>query len=261
MICRICHQKCTPLFFKTQLNKYRVQFFRCQECESAQTESPYWLEEAYQECSYALDTGMVARTILTARLTIALALVKQFKPGDVCLDIGGGTGMFTRMLRDAGLNAYWSDQFGENVFAIGFEKELSEVNQPKLLTAFEVFEHFSEPSKEVSKLLETQPSFLLFSTELYQGEDQNWWYFLPNGQHVQFYSKKGLEVLAKRHGYFVQSTGNRFHLFSRTPESPKFLKNLLKISSKIEKRAKGKWLPRTEIDHRYIREKYSGERL
>ena len=38
----------------------------------------------------------------------------------IVLDIGGGTGLLTRLLRDVGFEAQWSDEYCDNIFAQGF---------------------------------------------------------------------------------------------------------------------------------------------
>ncbi len=41
--------------------KYEVQYYRCPECYFAQTEDPYWLDEAYQNALNLSDTGLLFR--------------------------------------------------------------------------------------------------------------------------------------------------------------------------------------------------------
>ena len=51
------------------------------------------------------------------------------------VDFAGGYGILVRMLRDKGIDAYWSDQFTPNLLSRGFEYSGDTVN---LLSAFEV---------------------------------------------------------------------------------------------------------------------------
>lgn len=253
--CRICGEETVSLFSKKQLGKYAVHYFKCKNCLSAQTETPYWLEEAYKGFTFELDTGMVRRAISSSLLTLALAYECQFTKEALCIDVGGGTGLLTRRLRDFGLNAFWNDKYAKNIFAIGFEKELSKANSPTLLTAFEVFEHFSCPQEEIGKLLELSPDYLLFSTKLYQGQQEDWWYFLSDGQHVQFYSEKGLALLAKQWNYHFQTDGSTFHLFYRSSLPSRIFKRLQKLLPKIEKKSLNTWGSRCEEDHLVMKKK------
>ena len=248
-ICRLCASPAPLAFTKTQLKKHLVRYFRCTECEALQTEAPYWIDEAYQNLNFARDTGMVARTLATGRLILALALDQRLDRNDRLLDFGGGTGLLTRYLRDYGLNGFWCDKYAQNIFALGFESTLAPA---KLITAFEVFEHLPQPRQEIAALLAQQPDFLLISTKLYQGQDISWWYLLEDGQHVQFYSKKGLETLAQTHHYHLNTDGSTFHLFSKKKLPTRYLKHLCKKSQslKIETRARSRWASRTEEDHR-----------
>ena len=79
--------------------------------------------------------------------------------------------------------------------------------------AFEVFEHFANPERELAKLFELRPKILLASTEVYLRQNADWWYLAPeSGQHVFFYSREALQLIAARFGYrFLLSGG--FALF------------------------------------------------
>ncbi len=249
--CRVCGCNVEPLFQKQQLDKYAVTYFKCSYCGSCQTETPYWTEEAYNNFTFAIDTGMVARTLKTGRLALALALEKNFSSVDICLDIGGGTGLFTRYLRDFGLNAFWNDKFAKNVFALGFEKEIP-VMSPKLITAFEVFEHFVDPKRDIGALFEMDADYYLFSTKLYQNQDENWWYFLADGQHVEFYSQKGLELIGTNYRYHLTTDGSTFHLFSKEKLPANFVKHLLRRTPKVERKAEKRWPSRTLSDSKLL---------
>ena len=48
-LCRLCKGGQKYSFSKKILNKYHVDYFKCSECGSLQTEYPYWIDEAYQK--------------------------------------------------------------------------------------------------------------------------------------------------------------------------------------------------------------------
>lgn len=249
-ICRLCNGPTKPLFEKLQLQKYEVKYFECLHCQSAQTERPYWIEEAYKDLSFALDTGMVARTLACASLTLALALEINLSQKEFVADFGGGTGLCTRILRDHGLQGLWMDKYATNIFAKGFEAGNEKI---KILTAFEVLEHLTEPSLELKALFDLSCDYLLVTTKLYQGQDSSWWYFLEDGQHVQFYSEKALGKIAQEAGYYYYTAGSTYHLFSKIPHPKKIVKSLLKKSPKAFARAVKKWPSFTEQDHHYVK--------
>jgi hypothetical protein len=97
-----------------------VNYFQCSSCGFIQTETPYWLDEAYKYPINPEDTGLVNRNIVSAKRTSSL-LYFLFDPHGTYLDYGGGYGLFVRLMRDSGFNFYWTDPFTKNIFAEGFE--------------------------------------------------------------------------------------------------------------------------------------------
>ena len=68
-----------------------------------------------------------------------------FDPKAKFLDYGGGYGMLVRLMRNYGFDFYYFDKYCQNLFANGFDLKDSACSRFELLTAFELFEHFSEP--------------------------------------------------------------------------------------------------------------------
>src|SRR5262249_46481544 len=86
-------------------------------------------------------------------------------------------------------------------------------------TAFEVFEHLPQPGVTLDQLFRTQPRFMIASTEVYSGQDSNWWYLGPPGEapgHVFFYSRAGLQQAAQRNRYAYYPL-REWHMFAREP--------------------------------------------
>jgi hypothetical protein len=164
MNCKICNKGVEKCFNHKVLNKYNVDYFYCESCIFIQTEEPYWLEEAYATPIGAIDTGIVKRNFLLAHRTTAILYFLFNKNGNY-LDYAGGNGMLVRMMRDFGFDFYWQDKFSSNIFAGGFDyhNDLGKIN---LITCFEAFEHFSDPVREIEKLLDISNNILL-STELF----------------------------------------------------------------------------------------------
>lgn len=151
------------------------------------------------------------------------------------LDFGGGSGLLVRLLRDVGIESYWSDEYCENLFARGFEWQRD--IQPTLCTCFEVFEHLPNPRTQIDSMLKICPN-LLFSTELLpcaipesSGANAWWYYGFSHGQHISFYTYKSLELIAKAHNLHFCSYGG-LHLFSQSHISPLYFKWVVKLAHK-----------------------------
>jgi hypothetical protein len=214
--CRVCGQPAPWFFNKVILGRHLVAYYKCSACGQVQTETPHWLDEAYQGASFQDDVGMADRSIWTAQTTVALAGKLGLGPEEPCVDWGAGTGLFVRLCRDYGMNFLYYDPYASNVFARGFEWNASSSNPaPACVTAFEVAEHFPDPLKNFGELLRCSPRHVVFSTLLYLGQEPDWWYFVGNGQHVAFYTRRSLELLATRHGYHLATNNCDLHLFSR----------------------------------------------
>ena len=216
--CKICR---TPSVFFGQtemLKKYKVRYFRCEQCGFIQTEQPYWLEEAYSSAIARQDVGIMQRNLINCEITSAV-LNLLYPRVSRAVDFGAGHGILVRLMRDRGFNFFWSDLHAQNDYARGFDC------QPGLtydfLTAFEVLEHLENPVDDLSKLMTMSDN--IFVTTCLVPEPApglaNWWYYLPtSGQHVSFYTKKSLALLAGRFERHVISFGP-YHLFSKRPLS------------------------------------------
>ncbi len=115
-----------PAFVARVLGKFDVQYFSCSQCGLLRTEKPYWLEEAYRSAIAATDTGLLSRNI-SNRALLEPVLQRLFAGKGKFLDVSGGNGILTRLLRDIGFDCYTTDPYAENLFA------------------FEVLEHIPDP--------------------------------------------------------------------------------------------------------------------
>lgn len=215
MICKICSTN-SELFSRAEiLNKYSIQYFKCPECGFIQTEEPYWLEESYSEVINRSDIGLLARNLELSKTTKAILLF-LFDKRKKFLDYGAGYGVFVRLMRDFGFDFYWMDKYSENLFAKDFEATGNE--KYELLTAYEVFEHLVQPAEEVTTMLKYSDN-ILFSTFLIPSnkpKPEEWWYYaLDHGQHIALYSRKSLEVLAKKFDLNFYTNGKNLHIFSK----------------------------------------------
>jgi len=221
--CRVCGAQALQAFRKQILQQLDVAYYECPDCGHVQSETPYWLQESYGKAEWNRDVGLVSRLLDTFHLTFALAWKLGISPHETCVDFGGGTGLFASLCRDYGLNFYNYEPYAEDLFAYGFT-----IRQPKpakLVTAFEVAEHFTDPVNDFSQLFSFEPDIVFFSTRLYEGQGGTWWYFLENGQHVAVYTLQSLDLIGKKFGYHFYSDFD-FHLFSRAKQRPRIIKQL-----------------------------------
>lgn len=228
-VCRVCGKLSLLVFEKTLYWGEIMPLFRCGSCRHLQTSFPTWLAQSYQARYAEEDTGMADRCLWTAQTAVAFALRTDIGPSELCLDWGTGTGLFVRFCRDAGLNAYGYDPLAEVLFSREFSCKPDKLDsQWSLITAFEVAEHFSDPSMEFAKIFAMRPSAILFSTLLYQGQGADWWYIVGNGQHVSFYTEQALRILGERYGYNLATDGLELHLFSKKKYTPRLLRQVRK---------------------------------
>jgi len=198
--CKICSSK-TELLFKQKIrNKYNAEYYHCANCGFIFINNPTWLKEAYKEPINIEDTGLVQRNIDFARLTNVIIKTFFNKKGKY-LDYAAGYGLFVRLMKDKGINFYWDDLYTQNLFAKGHE--YNNKDKIELITCFECFEHLSDPTPEIEKMLKISKN-ILFSTEL-APENINkigdWAYLgLSHGQHISFYSEKTINWIAKKYG-------------------------------------------------------------
>jgi hypothetical protein len=222
MQCFICQAPTENFGKATLLGKYSVFYYRCSQCGFVQTEEPYWIEEAYAEAISHADVGLVQRN--QRRLPIVTALIGTFfQAGGKFIDYGGGYGLLVRLMRDAGFDFYRSDRHCTNLFARGFEAEQEGNGSFELLTAMELFEHLVDPIGEIERMLGYSRS-IFFTTLLLPDPAPklgNWWYYVPEqGQHISFYTRKSLEVIAERFGLTLVTDGESRHLLTDRRVSP-----------------------------------------
>lgn len=199
--CSICGNAMANAFSSRVLNRHNATYRRCADCGFLEADDPVWLEEAYADAVASTDTGLVSRNIGIATKLAALLLI-CFDRCAAYLDIGGGYGLLTRLMRDRGFDYYWHDQYCQNLMARGFDADQSD--RPFVaLTAFEVIEHTSDPVAFIRENLKKfNCSTLLFTTVLYEGNaapPKDWWYYSFNtGQHISFFQEKTLLVMARK---------------------------------------------------------------
>jgi hypothetical protein len=212
--CRVCGSEASEAIFEAQIFDRPVSYYDCNLCGYVQTQEPTWLDQAYSSAIGKQDTGIMLRNQNNVNVVLATLIVLRARNG-IVVDFAGGYGILVRMLRDIGIEALWSDRYGENLLAKGFEHA---DEKAQLVTAFEAFEHFVNPVEELEKLVGISRN-ILFSTLLIPNpapKSSDWWYYsLSGGQHVGFYRERTLVFLADKFHLNLISDGNAYHLFSK----------------------------------------------
>lgn len=232
LICNLMKSKITGgetdfLFSEKVLGKYDVKYYRCRDTGFIQTEEPYWLNEAYSNAITKLDLGLVQRNIDLSK-TVYPVILQNFDPSKKFLDYAGGYALFTRLMRNKGIDFYNTDPYCENIFAEEQDLKYLPVGQRfELETAFEVFEHLPDPVAGMEDMLKYSDSILFSTVIVPKSVSKDWWYYsFETGQHVAFYTLNSLKFLAEKFGLNFYSNGTTLHLFTRKNLS----KNPFKLS-------------------------------
>lgn len=215
MMCPISGSLMRPVFSEIVLGKYDVGYYYSEESGLLKTEKPYWLDESYQDAISCTDTGLVARNNSNSKhLEVLLECLYSGK--GKFLDIAGGYGLLTRLLRDKGFDCYTTDRYCANIFAKSFEP--SPGFKANAMFAFEVLEHLEDPFEFLNEIFDMyECRTLIFSTVTFSGgiPPNDWWYFsFETGQHISFYQSRTLSMLAERLGCKYFQLGENFHIIT-----------------------------------------------
>lgn len=249
-ICRACGNQ--SLYLQSgALLALEVNYFECRNCGYVQTETPYWLVRAYAEAINDSDTGIMVRNQANAGIVLATLLLLGKLDANL-VDCAGGYGILVRLLRDYGVNAFWSDRHCKNLVARGFEHTTETAD---LVTAFEAFEHFEKPAEELDKLLGIAPN-VLFSTEIIADpapKQEDWWYYgKEHGQHIGFFRIRTLEKLAQERGKYLLSNGASYHLITDQPINKAVWKLLIRANKLLPMLLRYRLTPKTWSDYLFV---------
>lgn len=219
--CPVCASKRDFVMTQRVLDRHDVDYFVCPNCGLLQTEAPYWLDVAYAQPIADTDTGLLQRNLEHARF-LNLLLQLALDPNGRFVDVAGGYGVLTRLLRDRGFDAYWADKYCTNLFAVGHES--FDGLQAEALFAFEVLEHVTDPLAFLRDEFDRYHcGSMVLSTLSFSGDAPapGWWYYsLESGQHVSFYQPRTLQRLASQLGCEYTRVHEGLHLLMARPLSP-----------------------------------------
>jgi hypothetical protein len=215
-LCPVCGQtKLKFVFTETVLDRYPSDYYVCTHCGFLKADAPYWLEEAYRHPIADSDTGLVMRSIRNRRILEPI-LHRLVRCHGKFLDVGGGYGLLTRLLRDIGIDCYTYDKYCQNIFSKGFEP--FEGFRATAIFSFEVFEHIEDPVgfiKDATQKYGCQT--IIFSTLTYSGvvPARDWWYYsFHTGQHISFYTSNTIDLIAQMLGSRYYKLYSDYHLIT-----------------------------------------------
>jgi len=208
--CRLCNGESKFLFTKLILNKHTISYYECNSCKSLLTEEPYWITELYNDNNLTNeDFGAGYRIFRNQEKVFILSKILGLKKG---LDWGGGDGILCRLLRDYCLDFYTIDKFTNSSYAVEFI--IRDYSSLDLITSFEVFEHLDKPKEDIDFLFNLNAKAIFIQSKLYKNQNEDWDYLHPkHGEHVFFYSKIALELIAKKYNYELKVYNNEYVLF------------------------------------------------
>ena len=252
--CPISGKLMEPVFSEIILKKYTVTYYYCKESGLLKTETPYWLDEAYQNAINDTDTGLVARNISNSNMLEVVLGCLGIENGKL-LDVAGGYGLLTRLMRDKGFDCYTTDKYCKNLFAKTFEPGAH--FKADALFAFEVLEHTEDPLQFLLEVFRTYNcKTIIFSTLTFGNQipSNDWWYYaFEGGQHITFYQARTLSLLADCLGckYYMLNPG--LHIITnkniRRVSKVIFSNNKLRRLYSFYVRSKRKKLSKTWDDH------------
>ncbi|MFI4938882.1 MAG: class I SAM-dependent methyltransferase [Burkholderiales bacterium] len=195
-----------------------IYYFLCEECafcfapEICQWPVSEFESKIYNEAYIEVDPDYVdARPRNNAANLIGMFgdMGKQFRH----LDYGGGGGLLSAVLRDAGWNSHSYDPFANK------DVRPEDLGRFDLISAFEVFEHVPDPVALMQGLgaLLAPDGAVLFTTllsdeNIKHNQRLNWWYAAPRNGHISLFSTKSLSILVQRDGFSFDSLSAGVHI-------------------------------------------------
>jgi SAM-dependent methyltransferase len=196
--CRLCGGSAELVFQKKILSKHQVGYYQCRGCGSLETESPFWLAEAYDPINERFDTGQLIRSFDNAAFVAVLISYLGLEKSRV-VDYGCGSGLLVRLMRDVGFDVWGFDAYSLPRLAIGFHSD--SLVGASVVNLSEVAEHFDHPGKYFDQIFSCGPELLIVQTNLFDNPNPDWDYLAADhGQHVFFYSHNAIGYLAQRYG-------------------------------------------------------------
>jgi SAM-dependent methyltransferase len=133
------------------------------------------------------------------------------------LDYGGGEGLLSKLLCDAGFDSSSYDPF------VNKTANINDLGSFDLISAIEVFEHVPDVHSLMNNLrILLKPDGVVFFTTLttdgniVKNQRLTWWYASPRNGHISLFSSRSLAVLAGKYAFNFGSFNNGVHVLWKT---------------------------------------------
>lgn len=198
-----------------------IRYFLCQRCGFCfAPEFSQWSLQDFEQRIYNQNYIVVDPDYVDLRPRVnAQSLIDTFKGNESQikhLDYGGGSGLLSRLLRDAGWTSTSYDPFVDR------DKQVTQLGKFDLISAYEVFEHAPDVRQLISNLSDLlEPNgVIIFSTLLSDGDiapnqKLSWWYAAPRNGHISIFSKQSLFLLGQSKHLKLGSFSYGLHAFWR----------------------------------------------
>lgn len=149
--------------------------------------------------------------------SLVLPTIKKYVKKGRMLDVGCATGVFLTVAKNFGYSveglelSRWSSEIARKKGIIVYRKRIKALaskfpNRYDVITMFGVIEHFENPIEEMNglrKLLKPGGILVVWTGDVNSLSSKvlgrMWWYW--QGQHIQYFTKRSLNYLAKMTGF------------------------------------------------------------
>lgn len=215
-VCPICGNPAVPVLDYPVWGGHSAKLRKCPSCTFLFVADPTWLKASFSAELNRLDVGSVDRSLLVSTFVRGLLGRWSRRASWKVLDVGGGDGLLTRVLRDHGVDCRWTDPYCEPVYDVG--PSVDDLMRFDLAIMGEVALHLEDPIAAFTEVLRTADRLLFTAVVPPDSITADWWYLMPStGQHVAFYPLSAIEEIARRLGVSWCSDGRFFHLLSKKP--------------------------------------------
>ncbi|MGL4981308.1 MAG: class I SAM-dependent methyltransferase [Treponemataceae bacterium] len=204
MICNFCSQPTNQIVVKS------VLYHHCDFCHGIFKDpscfcSPDDQKNRYEKHNNTLENQSYKKYLQDYLQKIDLFFQKQSKQIGCFLDFGSGVfpAMEALLKEENNFKSLLETQiFSYDIFFANYPKILEKKFDG--INCLEVAEHFENPLKEFSLLYKLckEDGYVIVSMQFVDFcDDFSLWWYKEDSTHVSFYSKKSLQILAKRVGF------------------------------------------------------------